>query len=242
MDARIYGLTASTMNDLSTLGMLIMTDQRNTVSVFAGDDESGLGNCFNGTMHEVFADFSAMPNVSLRIRAQTGLTDAIKPVSPISHSGATDVVTIMSGIASVMGRSFENNGVSGKVISNPYYSGTAAQQVQEVANDADIFQHDDGHTLAIWPKNGSRGGSIPFISPESGLVGYPSYTANGVDIVTLFNPSISFGGKIKLQSSLPQATGTWQIYGLSHELESETPGGSWFSHVRLYRPGFIGGT
>jgi hypothetical protein len=230
------------MNDLSTLGMLIMTDQRNTMSLFAGDDDSGMGNVFNGTMYEVFADFNSMPQVSLRIRAQTGLTDAIKPVSPLSYQGGVDVVTIMAGLATVMGRLFENNGVTGRYLSHPYYAGCAAQQVVEVANDADIAHYDDGRTLAIWPKNGSRGGAIPKITPESGLVGYPSYTANGIDIVTLFNSAISFGGKVEVKSSLPQATGIWQVYGLEHALESETPGGEWFSRVRLYRPGYIGGT
>lgn len=237
LSCRIFGLTASMMNDLSTLGMIVTTDQRNTISLYAGDATSGLGLAFTGTIYQALADFRSMPEVSFQIEAQTGLAEAITPIAPSSYQGGADVVTIISSLAAQMGRVFENNGVSGVVLSNPYFPGTAAQQVRDAADAADINLHDDGTTIAIWPKGGTRGGAIPLVSATTGMVGYPAYTANGVDIVTLFNPSIQFGGQINVQSSLPQACGNWCVYGLVHNLEAQVPGGSWFSAIRLGKVG-----
>jgi hypothetical protein len=238
MQARIHGITPSMMNDLSTLGMLVLENRRNTVALYAGDAISGMGLVFTGTITNAWADFGSMPDASFDIQAQTGLVEALTPISPASYQNGADVTTIISGIASQMGRGFQNAGVSGIHLSNPYYPGTAIQQIQEVAADAGINWHDDGTTISIWPPGGTLGGAIPLIGPDTGLVGYPKYTANGLDIVTLFNPSINFGGQVQLQSSLPQAQGTWQVFGMVHNLQAQTPGGDWFTALRLVQPGY----
>jgi hypothetical protein len=77
---------------------------------------------------------------------------------------------------------FQNHGVSGAVLSNPYLHGTATAQAREAAANADINLIFDDKTIHIWPKGGTRKGPIPVISPATGLVGYPKYTANGLDI------------------------------------------------------------
>jgi hypothetical protein len=236
LDLRVYGMTLSTMNDLSTLGMLVTTDQKNSVSVFAGNVGSALGLVFEGTIYQAWTDFRQMPEVPFVVSGQTGLTAAVTPVAPSSYTGAADVAVIMASLATQMGLAFQNSGVSGVVLSNSYLSGTALQQAKNVAQHAGINLDIDANTLYIWPKNGSKGGAVPLISPSTGLIGYPTYTANGIDIEVLYNPSITFGGKVQVQSSLPQACGTWQVYGLTHDLESITPGGAWKSSVRLVSP------
>jgi hypothetical protein len=134
-----------------------------------------------------------------------------------------------------MGLAFENSGVTGK-LSNPYFPGSARSQAQACARAAGISMIIDNGKLAIWPKNGSRNGAVPLISPQTGMIGYPSYTALGIMLKTLFNPSIGFGGKIKVQSELPAACGEWAVYSLDHDLEAMMPNGRWFSTVMAYNP------
>ena len=107
-----------------------------------------------------------------------------------------------------------------------------------IGRDANISWNggDDG-TLAIWPKNGARGGSTPFIGPGSGVIGYPSYTANGIEIECIFNPSIGLGVQVQVQSSLQAASKTWVVYGMSHELDSLLPNGHWKSRLHCYPVG-----
>ena len=90
----------------------------------------------------------------------------------------------------------------------------------------------DDKVLAITNKYAPRKGLIPEISAQSGLVGYPTFDGIGVNFQTLFNPAITFGGSVKLTTDVKAAEGEWIVVSVAHRLESEKPGGAWFSTVR----------
>ena len=240
-DIRIYGVPLAIMNQLSTLGLKYLDQRNNTVTLTVGDS-SGKAIVFVGTIQDGYADFGSQPEVAFHIFAVTAGFDRMKPVPPTSYKGATDVVTIISGMAAQAGYNFTNNGVTGVVLSNPYHAGTIPDQIKEVARAAGInVAIDDASTgtnqCVIWPKGGSRAGSIPTISPASGLIGYPTFNSQGITFKTLFNPAIGFGATIQMQSSITPACGNWDVIGLVHELESITPGGQWTTVVDAARVG-----
>ena len=240
---QIYGMTLQLMNDLSTLGIRIQMVPRNGLIVTAGDNDGGMATVFQGNITSAWADFQSAPDVPFHVEAHTGLPQAVINVPASSYQGSTDVATIMSSLATLAGLAFENNNVQQK-INCPYLPGSARDQIAKLAKDAGINWFIDSGTtnnagtLIIWPKNGSRGGQIPLISPETGMVGYPCYTAMGIIVKTLFNPAIGYGGQIKVQSSLTPANGTWAVYGLDHDLDAQVPNGQWFSTILAYNPKF----
>lgn len=238
LDLTVYGLSLSTINRLSTLGMQINLVPKNAIVLEAGDDQSGMATVFTGYILAAFGDFNASPDVSFHLSAHTLAPQAVIPAKASSFPGSADIATIMSGFATQLGLKFENSGVTGS-LSNAYFSGSTKTQAQACVDAAGIFwNHGEGGTLAIWPKNGARDGQVPLVSPQTGMKGYPTYTAYGIMVETLYNPSIGFGGKIQVQSSLQAACGTWAVYGLGHHLQSETPDGQWFSTVLCYNPKF----
>ena len=103
---------------------------------------------------------------------------------------------------------------------------------KELAKMAGVRLYLDDKTLAITPPNVPRGGEGPLISPATGLVGYPSFDGHGVALRCLFNPAVTFGGRFKLETDVVRAAGEWIAASISHHLESEKPGGAWFSTVR----------
>jgi hypothetical protein len=107
-------------------------------------------------------------------------------------------------------------------------------QALAAADAADIYVvfDDENHIMAILPKNSSRGGVVPIISPDTGLVGYPSYVGPGmIGLKTIYNPSIRFMANVNVQSSLTPANGLWRVTKLVHELESRTIDGKWFTQI-----------
>jgi hypothetical protein len=92
--------------------------------------------------------------------------------------------------------------------------------------------------LAIWPKGGARGGTIPLIAapPAGGMIGYPSYTQIGILVKTVFNPQVAYGGKIQVQSIVTGASGTWGIIRMDHALDSLVPKGLWESSLWCFNP------
>lgn len=257
----IHGLSLSTMNDLSTLGMRLQFVPRNTIIVLAGNAIDGMATVFQGNIISAWADFSGAPNVPFHIEAFTGGAAAVINVPPSSYQGSTDVATIFSSLATLAGLAFENNNVQQK-INCPYLDGSALEQIEklvdmtQVGHDIAAGTTNNAGTLIIWPKNGSKGGQIPLVSAETGLVGYPSFDAMGIILKTLYNPAIGYGGQIKVQSivlpansvaasrgtssgtSLLPANGIWTVYGLEHTLESLMPNGQWFSQIMAYNKAF----
>lgn len=236
-DVRIYGMTQSMMNQLSTLGMVVTTLRRNTIQINAGDYGGVLSEVFQGTIYDAYIDFSNMPDVFFHVTASCNGDASVYPNTPISYDGDVDAATLLSSLATKMGLSFENNGVS-ETLSYPYYAGTLRAQADKIVRDAGIEWNGGANgVLAIWYPGEARGSSAITVSPDTGMVGYPDYSSLGLTITHLFNPNFGLGAKISVESSLPNAVGEWVITKLSHNLESELPGGRWFSQIEVARAG-----
>ena len=176
-------------------------------------------------------DANAAPEVGFEVAAQTGLVDALKPVPPYSAQGSADAATIMSSLAQTMGYTFENNGVSVQLL-NPYFPGTARDQAYECARAGNFNVVIDDTALAIWPMGSSRQAGTVSLSADTGMIGYPAHTQNGIVVECLYNPAITFGATVQVTSELSPANGEWSIFGVSHQLEVETPGGKWHTTLQ----------
>jgi hypothetical protein len=121
------------------------------------------------------------------------------------------------------------------MLSNPYFPGTRLEQVRACAQSANIYYTVERGKLAIWPKKGFRAGDTIKIGPQTGMVGYPQFSGNGIVLTTLFNPDIALGGRVEVTSDLTVARGVWNVFKVVHALESETPGGQWFTQVSCFR-------
>jgi len=228
--ARIYGVSQDDMNSITTLQWKPQSIIPNTVEVYAidGDKETLV---FAGNIVNAWGDYQSMPDVYLRMQAQSAFINQLKPIAPRSFQGSIDVASVMSQIARDLGYNFENNGVS-VTLTDVYLPNTGLEQAKDLAHAANIDLYLDDKTLAITPANHPRGELIPEISAESGMIGYPTFDGIGVNFQTIFNPSVTFGGRIKLTTNIKQAAGEWIVTSIGHRLESEKPGGSWLSNVR----------
>lgn len=237
----VWGMDESKMNQLSSLGIVIDQIARNTLTLSAGDDTVGLTPVFSGTIIRAYGGYNQQPNVGFTFECQTGLADNIVPATASSFQGAVDVADVMAGFARQMGLGFENNGVTTKT-KNTYLAGNIEEQMRDYADHANInAERVNGNTvLAIWPKGGSRTSvtNIPLISPETGMIGYPNFAANGyIEVRMIFNPQVAFGARIKVQSSLPPANKTWIVYSLDLSLDSQIPNGQWMASAMCYPEG-----
>lgn len=235
---QIYGMTLEKMNQFSTLGQRPTTQRKNIITVEAGNEGEAMATVFSGNITNAWFNGAAAPNVPFQVLAHVGGFDAVNPLAPTSYKGSVDVATILSGLANKMGKNFENNGVSVQV-SNPYYTGSARDQALQCVKDAGIQWNGlDENKLAIWPSGQSRGGAVPLVNKDTGMMGYPTFTSQGVQIDSEYNPSIGFGSKIKVQSILDGANGEWVTFYLSYGLDANLPKGRWSMTMKAARPGF----
>ena len=228
--AKIYGVKQQDMNSVTTLQWKPGTLIPNTVEVYAIDGPAET-LVFAGNIVNAWADYQRMPDVFLHIQAQSAFFNALKAIPPRSFKGGVDVASVMAQIARDLGYTFENNGVTTRLV-DVYLPNTGMEQAKDLARAAGCDLYLDDKILAITPPNVPRKVIIPLISPASGLVGYPTFDGVGVNFQTLFNPAVTFGGSVKLVTDVQQAAGEWVVTSVGHRLESEKPGGAWFSSIR----------
>lgn len=228
----VYGLPSSMMNQLTTIGPINSAVlYQNSVLIAAGDRGSALTTVYSGSIWQAWGDYNQIPDGALNISAVGGLAASLKPVGATSYTGSADVGTIMQALAKLAGLSFVNHGVSVQ-LSNPYFPGTALAQIRECAQAADIYYTIENNALEIWTKGGARSAqTVPIVSVQTGMVGYPTFSSNGLMVTTMFNPSLKIGGQFQVQSSITPANGTYVASQISHSLESITPEGQWFTHI-----------
>lgn len=236
LQLRIYGLPLALVNQLTTIGPVMAERRNNRILVAAGIDGGPMSTVFQGTIDSAYGEFQGAPDVVFNVTALAAAVQAVKPVNAVSYRGPTDVATIMQSLAATMGFAFENNGVNVQ-LSSPYFSGTAYQQAKTCAQAANIYFTIDRGTLAIWPKTSFRASDAIPVQPAFGAVSYPVFSGNGIVVTTEFNPDFQLGGRVDVTSELTVANGIWNIYSVVHDLESESPGGPWFSQVGCYRIG-----
>lgn len=231
LQAAIYGIPLSDMNKMTTMGRQYALREANSIKLYAYEEGGTPSIVFSGTIFEAWADMQAAPSVCFRVAAHAGGAGAVKQVDPTTMSGSVKAADVMKQVCQKGGWQFENNGVDA-VLNNPYLPGSAYRQAISVMKAARCLMTIDRDTLAIWKPGGSRQGSVPLISPQTGMVGYPRYRQVAVDVTTQFNPAIQFGGKIQIKSDLLPACGVWPVVYVEHELETEIVNGKWFTIIQ----------
>lgn len=228
---RVYGLAKDVMDRLTVINFYNVDVQRNTLRIEAGDLNGQFSTVFLGEMYMAAADYAGAPEVAFVAEARSGIIGSLAPSNPVSYPGAVSVATIMGKLAEELGMKLENNGVD-TTVTDMSLAGTALDKVQRLGSAAQIqwwYLPDQG-VLAIAPRDRSRGAPTVIISPDTGLVGWPTKTPTGVMFTTLFNPAVQHGCPITMQTSVPACAGDWYISSMSHRLDAEIPGGAWFTH------------
>ena len=227
---KIFGMLETDMNKLTTVSFKALAVKKNYVQVLAGD-ENGMATAFQGEIVGAFANYKTPPNLVFSIEATEGYYPAIAPCAPKSYKGGVSVATVMSALAKQMGYAFENTGVTAQIHS-PYLNGTAMQQAAALAAAANIEFGVDNGVLFIAPRGTVRGGSVvPLLSAQSGMKECPTFDKEGIKVECLYNPGITLGGSIKVQSVVQVACGVWRVNGLKHHLSALHAGGPWLTEI-----------
>jgi hypothetical protein len=243
LQATIWGLTPAIMNQLNTLSAIFQMQPANLVTVFASNaDGANRTVAFKGGILNCTPDFNRQPEAPINIQAYAALDIATLPSNPTSYVASGDIVTMIKTIAAEVNYNTEFNDVSGVSLSRMYLDGSPRDKImaiKDAVKDRGIMvDFVENNTIAVWYASKGRTKPVPLISPDTGLIGYPSYTGFGIDVRTIYNPNIIQGGQIQVNSSLPGASGLFTVYGVSHDLDAQIPGGKWETMVHAYRIGY----
>lgn len=226
VSVNIFGLSIDLLAALSAKAMGNFGPDTAQISMKIFVDNTAI---FVGYMNSSIANMNSAPNSSLIINATANTDLQNKVARPFSLSGATSVVDIISSICKAAGYSPIINGLEGIMVSNPHYEGSVFDQLQKVCDDLQVSMSVAPPTISFWPQKGQKDSIKPLISPEHGLIGYPIFSNGGVMFQAQFSSLLTTGRAVHLETSLPHASGDYQLTSVTHELSSWVEDGPWHS-------------
>lgn len=222
----IFGLTLPVMGQLTTLAFKPLNRRWNLIEIAAGEQGTDLPVIFRGCVTVAFADLNGASPV-LKMEAQVGAYPLLDPAGTVSVSGTQDVANFIQSQASQSNFEFQNDGVQGTLSDMTIYGDpiTKARTAADAVG-ADLILDDD--KMILVPKDSVRKaeGSIPVISAASGMIGYPTFTNQGIQVSSFFRPELHVAAAVRVESIVPHASGVWKITQLTHNLSAHNPGSS----------------
>lgn len=187
--------------------------RRNKVIIEAGRVSTGYFKLYEGDIVE--STPSQPPDISMTLKAKTGGWWKTDPLS-VSYGGSVPMVSIARQVADSMGLSLQNEGTP-KNIANYSYSGSKLRQVDQI-NDMGYSAFVDNETLFIADIGQGIGGGM-VLSKNTGMVGVPQLTEQGVKVRFFLDPQARVGGRITIQSEInPAANGDYIIFKLGFDV------------------------
>lgn len=229
MTAEISNLSLNLMQRLTVLSFRQLQTYNNVLKVEAGEGGKTPDLVFQGEITSAVPDFNDDGTATFHIEAASGFYPLQMGTAPVSVDTDTTIEYLFKQFADEAGYTLENNGVTGSV-SNCVFTGSPIQKARQLAKQTGVDLLIDNNTLVILPsyEDSREGGTVPLLSKDSGLLGYPSFSNDGISARCLFIPQLQIGGLVKIESIVPKATGVWRVTKLSHTLEANmSTGGEW---------------
>ena len=190
---------------------------------------------FSGTVVHAFAQYDGAPNVPFIVEAYYGAQLLLNKAPPVTFPGDVPVDTIAKKLSDNMGAEYENIGVT-RSLTDQYLWGSDLNKLWQLAAIAGIIVTYHGGIVRIYDKGQyKKTEDPPYISAETGLVGWPMKIGPVLcDIRSLFNTGFIPQGDIILNSEVIPGAKNKKLYisSMVHTLESNIPGGAWFTDMR----------
>jgi hypothetical protein len=231
----VFGMKRADMDALTVVfaNPPILLDN---ILIVEADSGNGFLEVFRGTIIEAQPNYESAPDVSFTAQARAGYFQQVTPFTPLSWDGDVDIAHVAETILDGSGFTVVNGGANA-VLQSPYLAGTRWEQLARACESANTDWYVIGQQVLL-TKFGLPREQQPAVvlSPATGLIGYPMYQRAGLVARCLFDPSILCGTPIEIRDShVPAANGRWFPQAAEHTLESEKPGGAWYSDLFCLR-------
>lgn len=186
------------------------------------------GRQSTGTALVYYGDITACipsqpPDVVLTLKSQTGQY-AKGTIVANSQPGKVSLSKLSKQVADSLGLNLRFEATD-KNISNYNYSGADLKQVERLGETGAVDVYIDDNTLVVKNFNVPLTGITRVLSEETGMIGIPELTEQGVKVRMLLDTQTKLGGGLKVDSKVyPTVNGEYVVYQLGFDIASrDTP-------------------
>lgn len=190
--------------------------RRKKLILEAGRESTGLFKLFEGDITN--STPSQPPDIELNLKAATGGFFKTDPTA-VSYGASVPLETIAKGVADSMGLSLQNEATP-KNISNHSFSGSKLRQVDQI-NDMGYNAYIDDDTLYVKDRGNALANTGMVLSKDTGMIGIPQPTEQGVKVRYLLDPKSRVGSRITIVSEInPAVNGDYIIFKLGFDVSN----------------------
>ncbi len=191
------------------------------ITLQAGRVSTGISLLYSGNIYR--STITQPPDQTLSIKCLTGqfmkgttVATSLPGVAPLSR--------IVQQVASDANLIAENQATEQSVF-NWNFTGSALKQIEKLADIPGINAFVDNDRLVIKNNNSALAGRLRVLSPQTGLIGIPEPTEQGVKVNMLYDNQTQLGGALEIQSNrYPAFSGRYVIYKLGFSITNrDTP-------------------
>ncbi len=249
---KVWGMKRQDM-DAITIAWAIPGIIRDHLVILEAWTGEGWSMVFSGTIIEAQPEYRGQPDTYLSVLATVGYLQKIEGASATSYEETVDIGLVAGDIADKMGFTYVNGGANAVLSGGVSLWGTLIDQLDQACRMAAcdyyltgtpgaptgaprpgaVTPENSRGTLTITPRGRPIEGatSSVFLSPETGLIGYPVYGRDGLSVQALFQPAFGCGVPITLKTIVPSASGDWYPYSMVHLLDANLPNGMWQTNM-----------
>lgn len=255
---KIWGMKREDMDAITVAWAIpgIIRDHRVILEAFTGD---GWSMVFSGQITEAQPEYRGSPDTYMSILAIVGLLQQIEGASSNAYEEDVDIGFLAGTLADKMGFTFVNGGATGVISGGFTPWGSLIDQLDQACRAAGCDYYLTGtpsaptgppRAGAVTPENSRgtltitpRGRPIEgaevsvYLTPDTGLIGYPVYGRDGLNVEALWQPAFNCGVPIELKTIVPAASGVWYPFSMVHLLDANLPNGRWQTNLTCLRRG-----
>lgn len=195
--------------------------KRKLLTVEAGRVSTGYSLVFAGDITNAVG--AQPPDITLTIKAATG-DHAKGDIIATSQPGVAPLQNIASRVAQDLGATLDFQ-AKPKQISNYSFTGSKVKQIEQLGAMGRVNAYLDDGVLVVKEFNAPLEKRTRELNLDTGMIGVPEFTEQGVKVKMLFDNQTVLGGGINITSKLnPAANGLYTVFKLGFELASrDTP-------------------
>lgn len=195
--------------------------KRKVLTVEAGRVSTGYSLVFSGDITNAVG--AQPPDITITLKAATG-DHAKGDILATSQPGVAPLRNIAARVAQDMGLALDFQATP-KQIANYTFTGSKVKQVEQLGVMGRVNAYIDDTTLVVKDFNAPLAKRTRELNLDTGMIGVPEFTEQGIKVKMLFDNQTVLGGGINITSRLnPAANGLFTVSKLGFELASrDTP-------------------
>jgi len=195
----------------------------------AGRESTGISQIYTGDISSV--EVSQPPDIKVKWKTLTG-NDKKTKVTTVTHGASSTLSEISKQTSENLGLKL-NFQASDKNIANYSYSGGSLDQVGDIGDMGSVDAFVDDDTLIVKDSTRAVSSEEIILSEETGLVGVPELTEQGIKVTYFLDNKTKLGGLIKLTSILnPALNGEYIIYKLGFNVATREAPFYWIAEAK----------